>query len=135
MLDGGTLDVAFAFEERLPPEVERLELFSEELAVAMSPRHALAGERPLPGSRLAGHALIAFQHGSSTRQIVDAALQRAGVAPRIALEANDFALVRSLVARGVGLAVLPCSLSSRGRGSQFRALGGVADDRRALVAA
>ena len=54
MLDGGTLDVAFALEERPPPEVERLELFSEELAVAMSPRHALAGDRSLPVSRLAG---------------------------------------------------------------------------------
>ena len=55
--------------------------------------------------------------------IVDAALQRAGVAPRIALEANDFALVRSLVARGVGLAVLPRSfLEQPGPRIAFRAL-------------
>ena len=49
--------MAFALEEWPSPEAERLELFSEELAVAMSPRHVLAGERPLPVSRLAGHPL------------------------------------------------------------------------------
>jgi DNA-binding transcriptional LysR family regulator len=33
--------------------------------------------------------------------------------PRIALEANDFALVRALVARGIGLAILPRSFLER----------------------
>lgn len=53
--------------------------------------------------------LIAFQRGSSTRQVVDGALADACIQPSIALEANDFALVRGLVARGVGLAILPRS--------------------------
>jgi LysR family transcriptional activator of glutamate synthase operon len=109
MLDDGSLDVAFALEVDQPITVDRLELSSEELAVAMSPGHELAGDEPLSIAALAGHRLIAFQHGSSTRQLVDQAFVEAGVAPRIALEANDFALVRSLVARGIGLAILPRS--------------------------
>ena len=63
--------------------------------------------------QLASQRLIAFGRGSSTRQIVDAALEGAGLRPRIALEANDLAFVRSLVARGIGIAILPRSFLER----------------------
>ncbi|HEY1508428.1 MAG TPA: LysR substrate-binding domain-containing protein, partial [Solirubrobacteraceae bacterium] len=101
MLADGSLDVAFALEVRPPDGVARLELSSEELAVATSPEHPLAGTEPLPIQELAGNRLIVFERGSSTRAVVDAALARARVQPEIALEANDFALLRSLVARGL----------------------------------
>jgi DNA-binding transcriptional LysR family regulator len=113
MLADGSLDVAFALEVQPPAGLDRLELSTEELAVAMSPDHALASEGPVALSALAGQRLIAFQRGSSTRQLVDAALTRAGVEPQIALEANDFALVRSLVAQGIGMAILPRSFLER----------------------
>ncbi len=116
MLDDGGLDVAFALEVEPPDELGRLELSSEELAVAMSARDALAGPAdaaPLSVGKLAGRRLIAFQRGSSTRRVVDGALAQAAVEPRIALEANDFALVRALVARGIGLAILPRSFLER----------------------
>lgn len=109
MLADGSLDVTFALEVEPPSDLERLDLSSEELAAAMSPRHALAGEGPLPITALEGQPLIAFHRGSSTRDVVDGALSDAGVSPRIALESNDFALVRSLAARGVGIALLPRS--------------------------
>jgi DNA-binding transcriptional LysR family regulator len=116
MLADGSLDVTFALEAAPPPGMERLELSHEELAVAMTPRHSLATEdqtKPVSVKALAGEALIAFQRGSSTRQIVDDALERAGVEPRIALEGNDFAFVRSVVAQGIGLAILPRSFLER----------------------
>ncbi len=123
MLTGGSLDLAFALEVEPPDGLERLELSSEELALAMSLDHELAGPGALSIEALSGHRLIAFQRGSSTRGVVDAALQRAGVQTRIALEANDFALVRSLVARGLGLAILPRSFLERpGAPIAFRSL-------------
>jgi DNA-binding transcriptional LysR family regulator len=109
MLADGSLDLAFALEVQAPAEVGRLELSSEELTVVTSREHALAGRGPLSVSALAGHPLIAFEHGSSTRQLLDAALAGADVEPRIAVEANDLTLVRSLAARGLGVAVLPRS--------------------------
>jgi DNA-binding transcriptional LysR family regulator len=109
MLRDGGLDLTFALEIEAPEEVERLALSHEELAAAMSPDHPLAGDGPLEVSALSGHPLIAFQLGSSTRQLVDSALASAGVEPRIAVEANDLALVRSLAARGLGVAILPRS--------------------------
>jgi DNA-binding transcriptional LysR family regulator len=113
MLRDGSLDVAFALEDEPPEGLERVVLSSEELAVVMSPEHRLAtaGSRPLRPAALAAQPLIAFQPGSSVRGLVDDALARAGVEPQIALEGNDLALVRSLVARGIGLAILPRSFA------------------------
>lgn len=123
MLADGSLDVAFALEVRTPDGVARLELSSEELAVATAPEHPLAGTEPLPIRALAGNRLIVFERGSSTRAVVDAALARARVQPEIALEANDFALLRSLVARGLGVAILPRSFLERpGPPVAFRSL-------------
>ena len=113
MLAEGTIDVTFALEAQPPAQLERLELSSEELAVAMSPDHPLAGAGPLSLRALAGSRLIAFQRGSSTRQVVDSALAESKIEPQIALEANDFALVRALVARGIGIAILPRSFLER----------------------
>jgi DNA-binding transcriptional LysR family regulator len=123
MLADGSLDVTFALEATPPSGMDRLVLSHEELAVAMAPGHALAAsgsggagadaEVPVSLKALAGERLIMFQQGSSTRRVVDAALERAGVEPRIALEGNDFAFVRSVVARGIGLAILPRSFLER----------------------
>jgi DNA-binding transcriptional LysR family regulator len=125
MLDDGSLDLAFALETETPEALERLELSAEELAVALSVDHPLAVHptTPLRVAALGEQALIAFQPGSSTRAVVDRAFARAGVQPRITLEANDFALVRALVARGVGIAILPRSFLVRpGPPIAFRAL-------------
>ena len=123
MLDDGTIDATFALETEPEPGVQRLALSSEELAVAMSPRHALAGDGPLRITQLSGQTLIAFHPGSATRDALDAAFEHGGVRPRIAFESNDFALVRALVARGVGLAILPRSfLELPGQPIAFRVL-------------
>jgi DNA-binding transcriptional LysR family regulator len=113
MLRDGSLDITFALEAHIPSEIERVQLSSEELALAMSPGHRLAGTGPVPLEELRTEPLIAFGRGASTRRRVDQALAEAGVHPRIALEANDLALVRSLVARGLGLAILPRSFLER----------------------
>jgi DNA-binding transcriptional LysR family regulator len=113
MLRDGSLDLTFALEVEPPPEIERVELSSEELALAMSPDHRLAGSRSVSLEELRTEPLIAFGRGASTRRRVDDAFAEAEVHPRIALEANDLALARSLVARGLGLAILPRSFLER----------------------
>ena len=47
MLADGSLDLAFALEATLPDGLDHLPLSTEELAVAMTPRHRLAGDGPL----------------------------------------------------------------------------------------
>jgi DNA-binding transcriptional LysR family regulator len=111
MLNDGSLDLAFALELERPDGLEGLTLSREQLVLATSPGHPLAGGGPLPLSALADRPFIAFERGSSTRQLIDAAFAEAGVRPRIALEANDLALVRGLVAQGIGSAILPRSFA------------------------
>jgi LysR family transcriptional activator of glutamate synthase operon len=115
MVDGlkdGSIDVAFVLESGPRDEFERVALSSEELAVVMSPGHPLArATGAVRVAALGGQRLIGFEHGSSVRGVVDAAFARAGVQARIALEGNDLALVRSLVAEGIGLAILPRSFA------------------------
>ncbi|MDQ6604942.1 MAG: LysR substrate-binding domain-containing protein [Actinomycetota bacterium] len=114
MVDGlrdGSIHLAFALEAEPPGWLDRLELSTEELAVVMAPGHRLAARQPLRLGQLTGEPLIAFESGSSVRQLVDRALLAAGAEPRIALEGNDLALVRSLVAQGIGLAILPRSFA------------------------
>jgi LysR family transcriptional activator of glutamate synthase operon len=112
LLTDGSLDLAFALEATLPDGLAHPPISTEELAVALTPAHPLAGDSgraPMRVGDLAEERLIAFHRGSSTRFVVDTAFERAGVTPRIALEANDLALARSLVARGIGIAILPRS--------------------------
>jgi LysR family transcriptional regulator, transcription activator of glutamate synthase operon len=106
-LRDGSIDLAFVLEREPRDEFERAPLSSEELAVVMSPGHALASPEPIRIRALADERLIGFERGSSVRQLVDETFERAGVSPRIALEGNDLALVRSLVAEGIGLAIMP----------------------------
>jgi DNA-binding transcriptional LysR family regulator len=112
-LGDGRLDVAFALELAQPEGIERLELSSEELVVATSRAHPLAGHGPMSVSALDGQVLLAFERGSSTRRLVDQALAGAAVRARIAVEANDLALVRALAASGLGAAILPRSFVER----------------------
>jgi DNA-binding transcriptional LysR family regulator len=112
MFADGSIDLAFALEVEPPgDELERLVLSSEELAVIMSPEHELGRRRALAPRLLGPHPLIAFEQGSSVRRMVDQAFERAGARPQIALEGNDLALVRSLVAQGIGLAIIPRSFA------------------------
>jgi DNA-binding transcriptional LysR family regulator len=106
-LDDGSIDLAFVLERSPRDEYERAPLSSEELAVVMSPAHALATSGPIRIAALADERLIGFERGSSVRQVVDEAFADAGVSPRIALEGNDLALVRSLVAEGIGIGIMP----------------------------
>ena len=111
-LTRGELDAAFTLEAGTPPaEFGRLAISSEELVVAMSRRHPLAGEAPLAIAELEDEPLIAFRKGSAARQAMDAALAGADTAPRIRLEGSDLGLIRALAARGFGVAVLPRSFA------------------------
>ncbi|MHB8692711.1 MAG: LysR family transcriptional regulator [Solirubrobacteraceae bacterium] len=106
-LSDGSVDLMFALEAEPPDEFERLALSTERLALVLAPRHRLSGTEPLPVAALDREPLIAFGEGSSVRRLVDRTFAAAGIAPRIALEGNDLALVRALVAEGIGLAILP----------------------------
>lgn len=111
MLRIDELDLAFlSVTERVESHGLALhQLISEELVVLLPPGHRLAERSPLQISQLAGEEFISFREGSRIRELLDGAAEQAGFEPNVKLESNESQRIRRLVARGMGVAILPQS--------------------------
>lgn len=78
-----------------------------ELALALPPGHRLAGRRRVRFAELEGEQFVSFGDGAALRQILFGAAREAGFVPRIAVESNEIPRVRAMVAKGLGVALLP----------------------------
>jgi DNA-binding transcriptional LysR family regulator len=112
-LHDGQLDVAFI---RPPDDRQQLTvevIWSEPMLVALPAGHALGANAALRLAELQGEPLILFPRASAPRfhdQLI-AACHQAGVSPRIVQEAVAMPMIISLVAAGVGAALVPRSVS------------------------
>jgi DNA-binding transcriptional LysR family regulator len=78
------------------------------------PSDKLATRKSIRLSDLADRPLIALPVGAGIRHQFDAACAQAGVTPRIAFEASTPLSLADLAERGLGVAIVPASVS-RGR--------------------
>jgi LysR family transcriptional regulator, transcription activator of glutamate synthase operon len=85
------------------------QLVSEELVVVLPTDHRLAGRRRVRMAELADDQFISYRGGSRLRELLIAAGQHAGFEPRVTLELNESQRIRRLVARRMGVAILPRS--------------------------
>ena len=111
MLRDEEIDLAFlSVTDRMSSRGLTLHRLVSEDLVAVLPRdHRLAGRARVRIADLAGDAFISFRTGSRPRELLVSAGAAAGFEPRIALESNESRRIRSLVARGLGVALLPRS--------------------------
>jgi DNA-binding transcriptional LysR family regulator len=111
MLRVDELDLAFlSVTERIESHALGLEqLVSEELVVLLPRDHALGRRRRLSMSELANEHFISFREGARLRELLVGASRAAGFEPIVKLESNESQRVRRLVARGLGVAILPRS--------------------------
>jgi LysR family transcriptional regulator, transcription activator of glutamate synthase operon len=111
MLRVDELDLAFlSVTERIESHALGLEqLVSEELVVLLPRDHALGRRRRLRMSELAHEHFISFREGARLRELLVGAGRAAGFEPIVKLESNESQRVRRLVARGLGVAILPLS--------------------------
>ncbi|HWF55136.1 MAG TPA: LysR family transcriptional regulator [Solirubrobacteraceae bacterium] len=105
------LDVAFlSVTERIESHGLGLaQLVSEELVAIVPPDHRLASLRRIRLEQLADAEFVSYREGSRLREVLMSAAAQAGFEPNIALESNESQRVRRLVARGIGVALLPRS--------------------------
>lgn len=106
------LDLAFVMVAEPPPAAIGTEtISSEELVIAFPP-----GEGPKPRGMtpesLSDSNLISPERGSATKAAIDEFLGEAAPGVRIPLESGDPYLLRCLVSRGFGAAVLPRSMTT-----------------------
>jgi LysR family transcriptional regulator, transcription activator of glutamate synthase operon len=111
MLRVDELDVAFlSVTERIESQhLGLLPLVREELVAVLPPSHRLARRRRVRLPELAGEAFISFREGARLRELLDTAARESGFEAHVALESNESRRIRSLVSRGLGVAILPRS--------------------------
>lgn len=89
------------------PGLMRATLLVEELYAALPPDHRYARETTIDLKDLASEPFVLVGGGSGLRRVIEAACQQVGFMPRVAVEGDDLATVRGLVAAGLGVSLLP----------------------------
>src|SRR6201994_29864 len=115
MLRVDEIDLAFlSVTERVESHGLGLhQLVSEELVVLIPVGHPLSGRAQVRMAELADEQFISFRVGARLRELLFAAGREAGFEPRVTLESNESQRIRRLVARGLGVSILPRSDAER----------------------
>lgn len=102
----GRVDFGIGFASGAPAEGH--EPIHVDRVLALAPR-ALFAEAPAKISwrELARHEIIAMEHGTSVRRLIEAGAHQAGVTLRILLEPRQMASAIAYARAGLGVAVLP----------------------------
>jgi len=143
VLDGvldGALDAAVVFDydrdpRDWPVELRRAQLLAEPFALAVAPEHRLAGSTgtsEVDLDRAAEETWICTRSDTSGARSLVRLAAEAGFTPRIVFRSNDYGVVRELVARNLGVAMLP-ALAWPDTGVSTRRLTGRQPYRRVLV--
>jgi DNA-binding transcriptional LysR family regulator len=90
----------------LPDGLAGEQLITEELLLIAPPDHRLRGASL---AALTGEPFIGYRRGSALRDTIDAALRAAGASPEVVFESDELVSVRELVARSLGMSIVPRS--------------------------
>ena len=80
----------------------------EELLLVTPPGHRLtSSNKPIPPEALVRQPFILFEGGSNTRRVLDEFFIRADVKPRVVAETENVEIIKSMVASGLGVSIVP----------------------------
>lgn len=85
------------------PSLLAIEYRRHRVVIFVHPEHPFWGRRAIRIAELEGQPLIQREQGSTTRRALEAALERAGVRPRVVMEIGGREAIRFAVARGIGI--------------------------------
>ena len=117
-LVGGEIDLCFASALIVGSAIRSVSLFTEEILLAVPPRHRLAGRGRIPLGEVAAEPFINAKRGYWSRDLTDDACRQAGFVPDTICEGDEPGAIRSLVAAGLGVAFLPTSSRRVGAGPE-----------------
>jgi DNA-binding transcriptional LysR family regulator len=121
----GQLQVGFLRPFQPEPLLKSTVVLREPLLVALPEQHRLAQQAKIPMRTLANEPFILFPRSLAPElhdQIISLC-QRARFSPRVVQEAMQLPTIVSLVAAGIGVAVIPASLQNLGRaGVHYRTI-------------
>jgi len=88
-------------------EFEIREIYRERLLLIAPRRHPLARRRTVDLADVAREPFISFHEVSVTRRMVERVFARRGAGPRVTIATDSPEAIKTLVAAGLGLAILP----------------------------
>lgn len=100
------LDLVFSVGVRAPSGVTVEPVCHEDLVIVVSPRHPLARHRRVTARDLSGQPLVTSLPGALFRELVEEKLRKAGVTPRVAIEARHPEAMKKLVEHNMGYSLL-----------------------------
>jgi DNA-binding transcriptional LysR family regulator len=89
------------------PALTSVPVLREELMLVMPIGHPLANKDSVGVEALVGQPFIVFEQGSNTRRTLDEFFVREQVKPRIVTESENVEIIKSMVASGLGVAIVP----------------------------
>ncbi|MFN2449922.1 MAG: LysR family transcriptional regulator [Candidatus Baltobacteraceae bacterium] len=109
-LEAGEVDLALVSPlPQTSARIEAIKLASEELFLAVPHDHALAHRKSINLAQLHDETFVCLREGYGLRSLTDEFCAQAGFAPKIAFEGEEIATLRSLVAVGLGVAIIPAA--------------------------
>jgi DNA-binding transcriptional LysR family regulator len=107
-LKSGDLDLVVGFGSRLSQDdgVDRRFLIEDPMFLVLPADHPLATRRNLRLADLADEAWIGGAPDCECNRLIYSACTRAGYAPRMAFETDDYAAMQGFVAAGVGVSLI-----------------------------
>jgi DNA-binding transcriptional LysR family regulator len=106
-LQNGRLDLAFLPLLDPPEGIVTAVIACEEMVVATTANHPLAGRQTVPLQELLDYSFVDFEVGWGTRPLIDRAFAQAGIQRRTAFDVTDIETLIDLIGQGLGIALLP----------------------------
>jgi DNA-binding transcriptional LysR family regulator len=101
------VDFGLATLPLLHPQVTTEVLCTREDVVICAPGSPLARESVVSLAQVSPYPLLALTRGSTSRQLLEAAFQQAGVPMQVAMNLGNIEVIKRFVAIGLGLAIVP----------------------------
>src|SRR5262245_11366624 len=117
-LVSGEIDLCLASAPIAGATLRSVALFTEDILLAVPPRHRLARRGCIPLGEVAAEPFISAKQGYWSRDLTDEACRQAGFIPHIICEGDEPGALRRLVAAGLGVAFLPTSAQRAGTGPE-----------------
>jgi len=111
-MHAGRIEAAITFGAVDEPDLEAETILPPAPHVLLASDHPLAARPSLRLADLAELPMILLDY-PSVRAATDALFKRCGLAPRVGFQSPSFAMVRGLVARGLGYSIVPQPPQSR----------------------
>jgi DNA-binding transcriptional LysR family regulator len=113
------IDIALLTLPIVAADLDVTPVLKEEMVVVAAGRHAIARERSVEPRALARQPLILFESGSNTRHAVDEFLLAEQVPVNVVMETENVEIIKSMVASGLGVSILPYSAIAHDRTGRF----------------